>query len=221
MSAEAGARWLADGREVHVIPNGCDVEHFARTDSAPPPDDVALAHPIAGVIGHLSPRIDASLLAAVADDGMSLLLVGPASPSVGLGGLDNVLARPNVAWVGPKTYEELPSYLHAMDVGLVPYVDDAFNRAKLPAEDTRVPRGRQAGRRDRPPRDPLLAADGISLASSPAEFAAAVHDAATAPGDPAAIASRRAVAADSSWDSRVAELARLLGLDTDTDTPVG
>jgi teichuronic acid biosynthesis glycosyltransferase TuaH len=115
-----------------VLPNGCDIEHFAGVDAAPLPRDVALPGPIAGMVGQLSPRVDLDLLEAVADAGISLLLVGPHHPSFEPERVASLVARSNVVWVGRKAFEDLPSYLRVIDVGLTPYVPDDFNRASFP-----------------------------------------------------------------------------------------
>ena len=46
--------------------------------------------------------------------------------------MEALIARPNVHWLGTKPFAELPSYLGAIDVGLTPYAQSAFNRASFP-----------------------------------------------------------------------------------------
>jgi O-antigen ligase len=55
-------RWSAPGRTVHVLPNGCNAETFASPQ--PVADDVTLARPMAGFVGHISERIDIEILEA-------------------------------------------------------------------------------------------------------------------------------------------------------------
>ena len=86
----------------------------------------------------------------------SLLLVGPRQATFEIAKLDRLLASPNVQWVGAKNFQELPSYLRVIDVGLTPYSQSDFNRASFPAEDARVPR-RRSSRRGQRPAGPLLA----------------------------------------------------------------
>ena len=125
--------WRERGRaDTLLIPFGCDAERFAASDQAPPAEDVHLTPPVAGFVGHLGDRIDLRLIEAVADKGVSLLLVGPRHPRFELKRMDELLARKNVQWVGAKPFEALPSYLRAIDVGLVPYADSAFNRGSFP-----------------------------------------------------------------------------------------
>lgn len=132
ISPELQAKWSIYRDDIVVIPNGCDAPHFATAEGSPPPMDVALPRPIAGFVGHMSERIDLAMLDAVADTGVSLLLVGPRQPTFEIEKLDAVLARPNVQWVGPKSFSEVPRYLGVIDVGLTPYAQSPFNRASVP-----------------------------------------------------------------------------------------
>ena len=83
-------------------------------------------------MGHIGDRIDLRLLAAVAETGCSLLLIGPRHPRFDASALDGLLARGNVQWVGPKEFGALPGYLGSVDVGLVPYNHSAFNEGSFP-----------------------------------------------------------------------------------------
>ena len=104
-------KWSSQRADVHLVPNGCMAEQLAGADAAPLPADVTLPAPIAGFVGHVSDRIELEMLEAIAATGVSLLLVGPRSPTFAIAKLDALLARPNVQWVGSKPFEELPSYL--------------------------------------------------------------------------------------------------------------
>jgi teichuronic acid biosynthesis glycosyltransferase TuaH len=117
---------------VAVVENGVDVEAFARCDRAQWPSDLTIQHPAAGLIGHLSDRIDIELLEVTAARGCPLLLVGPRAGGFGAGRLERLLSLPNVQWVGPKPFDELPSYMRTIGVGLLPYRDTVFNRSSFP-----------------------------------------------------------------------------------------
>jgi teichuronic acid biosynthesis glycosyltransferase TuaH len=212
-------KWGASRPDVHLVPNGCNAEHLAVVDEAPLPPDVDLPGPIAGFVGHLSDRIDVELLAAVAATGVSLLLVGPQSRTSELAQLDELLALPNVRWVGPKPFSELPSYLRLIDVGLTPYRQSAFNAASFPLKTLEyLAAGRPAVVSDLPAHR-WLDTPYVTIAASPEEFAARTRALAASPGDASAAAARRAFAARHSWSARAADVARLLQLDsTRTDT---
>jgi teichuronic acid biosynthesis glycosyltransferase TuaH len=182
---------------------------FAAVDDAPWPDDVDLPAPVAGFVGHVSERIDLALLEAVADRGISLLLVGP---RIDFPALDHLLARPQVRAVGPKPFAALASYLRAIDVGLTPYADTEFNRGSFPLKTLEyLAAGRPVVATDLPALR-ALGTDLITLTSNAAEFADAVSAAAARPRTPTAVAARRAVATRNSWDVRAAQVAGILGL---------
>lgn len=203
-------RWADRHPDVALIPNGCDVELFAGTDDLAFPADVALPPPIAGFVGHLSERIDVSILEAVASTGRSLLLVGPRQITFDLERLEGVLARPNVQWLGAKPFASLPGYLRAIDVGLVPYADSAFNRASFPLKTLEyLAAGRSVVASDLPAIR-WLDTDLVRTVGGADDFAAAVDDELDRPRDPSLAAARRDLAARHSWDIRAQEFLGVL-----------
>ncbi len=205
-------QWRAPGRSVDVVPNGVDVAAFADVDELPFPADVVLPGPIVGLVGHLSNRIDIRLLEAIAARDLSLLLVGPRQPSFETEQLDRLIARPNVQWVGPRPFSELASYLRAIDVGITPYPDTAFNRGSFPLKTLEyLAAGRAVVATDLPSVR-SLDPDLVRIASGPDAFTAAVEAALSEPRTPELVAARRAFAADHSWDARADAFVRLLGL---------
>lgn len=206
-------KWRALGHHPVMIANGCDDRLFATTDEAPLPDDVDLPAPIAGFIGHLSERIDLSLLEAVARRGRSLLLVGPRQNTFEMRRVEALLSRPNVRWVGPRPFEALPSYLRLMDVGLTPYGDTAFNRASFPLKTLEYLAGGRAAVATDLPAVRWLNSELIDVASEPEPFAEAVDEALDRPRTPELVARRQTLAARHSWSSRTIDFARALGID--------
>jgi len=205
-------KWRALGRSPVLIPNGCDAKFFAGTDECAPAPDIDLPAPIAGFIGYMSERIDLALLEAVAQRGCSLLLVGPRQPTFDLDRMDSLLALPNVRWVGPKPFQQLPSYLRAIHVGLTPYADTAFNRASFPLKTLEyLASGRAAVATDLPAVR-WLDTDLVAVASDPDAFGQAVVTALAQPRTPALAARRRQFASRHSWDARAVTFAKVLGL---------
>ena len=129
VTEELRSHWARLCHDPILIPNGCDTDRFRNVDAEDWPEDVKLPRPIAGVFGHLSERIDLSLLEATADRHVSLLLVGSRKPSFSL---DSLTSRPNVRYLGPKPFESMNRYLKAIDVGLTPYTQSEFNRSSFP-----------------------------------------------------------------------------------------
>jgi teichuronic acid biosynthesis glycosyltransferase TuaH len=211
-------KWRARRPDVQLVPNGCMAEHLAGADAAPIPADAALPRPVAGFIGHISDRIDLAMLDAVAATGASLLLVGPCSPTFDLERLDALLARPNVRWVGAKPFDELPAYLGAIDVGLTPYAQSAFNEASFPLKTLEyLAAGRPAVVSDLPAHR-WLDTPHVTIAATPEAFARRTRELLDRPRSSAHAAARRAFGAGHSWSARADEVARLLGLDTATAT---
>lgn len=194
-------RWSRAGHRTVLVPYGCDAAHFATTDGAPLPE-IDLAPPIAGFVGHLADRIDLRLLEAVADRGVSLLLVGPRHPRFALARLDGLLARPNVRWVGGQPFELLPSWLKLMSVGLVPYTGSAFNRGSFPLKMLEyLAAGRPVVATDLPATRWLRTPD-LTCESEPQRYADAVVRVLRRPASRDDVSRMRAYAADHSWDSR-------------------
>jgi teichuronic acid biosynthesis glycosyltransferase TuaH len=209
------ARYAAAGYAAVVVPNGCDPAAYADVDRAPLPADVDLPGPVAGLVGWVNERIDLDLLEAVADTGHSLLVVGPRAPGYQPRRFDDLAARPNVAWVGPKPFADLPRYLRLIDVGLTPYTDSAFNRASFPLKTLEyLAAGRAAVSTPLPATD-WLDTDLIGVAAGPARFAVAVRRALAQPRTPDVVARRRAFAAAHGWNRRARAIAELAGLRVD------
>lgn len=208
-------RWRAPGRDPVLIPNGCDAALFVGADAAPPPADIGLAPPIAGYVGHISRRIDLALLEAVADRGRSLLLVGPAA-ACDTERFDALRALPNVQWVGPKPFAALPSYLGAVDVGLVPYADTTFNRGSFPLKTLEYLAAGRPVVATALPSIEWLATEHVLVARSPQGYADAVDRALSGDMSSAAVEDRRAFARAHAWEVRARDLAIALGL-TDSE----
>jgi teichuronic acid biosynthesis glycosyltransferase TuaH len=205
-----------------LIPNGVDVEHFARAmTSTPDPELIAQlgeTGQVVGFVGHLGDRIDVELLAAVADRDCTLLLVGPRQRTATPGLLDALLERPNVHWIGPRPYAELPTVLAAADVWLLPYGDSEFNRASFPLKLLEyLAAGRRVVATDLPAVR-WLETDLVSVASTPAEFADAVTAALADPLTEAETEARSSFAAGHGWAERVRLLAERIAL-TDNARP--
>ncbi|GII89076.1 hypothetical protein Ssi03_70660 [Sphaerisporangium siamense] len=205
------------GRTATLVPNGCDVSAYAAVDDAPHPADLPAglaATPVAGFVGHINARIDIALLEAVADTGVPLVLVGPRVGEYEPERWPALIGRANVHWVGRKPYEELPSYLRLIDVGLTPYADSEFNRASFPLKTLEyLAAGRGVVSTDLPATAWLEAGPLIPVARTPAEFAATVTAHLRVARTSALAERRRAFAARHDWNERVRLLADLLGID--------
>jgi teichuronic acid biosynthesis glycosyltransferase TuaH len=203
-------RYAAEGFDATLVPNGCDPQAYAAVDREPGAADVKLTGPVAGFVGHVNDRIDLTLLEAVADQGISLLVVGPLDRRSHAERFEALCSRPNVQWVGPRPFEELPGYLRFIDVGLTPYVDSAFNRASFPLKTLEyLAAGRAAVATDLPAHR-WLNTDLVRIATGAADFVAAVADALATPRTNEIVATRRSFAQRHTWRARAAAMAELI-----------
>ena len=202
--------WRTRGYTPHLIPFGADVETQATVDGLAPTSDIDLTAPIAGLIGQINERIDIALLEAVAARGRSLLLVGPRSLTFEPTRWTALLQRPNVQWVGPRRYEELPAYLRAIDVGLVPYNDSAFNRGSFPLKTLEYLAAGRPVVATSLPATRWLATDLITIADQPTDFADAVDHWLEEQRTETAVSARREFAERHSWARRAKEIAGLI-----------
>lgn len=199
-------RWLSQGVPAILIPNGVDLAAYQAVDRAPRPPDVGLPGRIAGFVGHINARIDLRLLEAVAGAGRSLLVVGPRTASFRSAKFDALVAQPNVCWVGPKPFDDLPGYLGLMDVGLVPYGDTAFNRASFPLKVLEyLAAGRGVVATDLPAIR-WLETDLVTVTDEPSAFAASVSAALDGPVVPGLAQRRKVFAAQHDWADRAATM---------------
>jgi uncharacterized SAM-binding protein YcdF (DUF218 family)/glycosyltransferase involved in cell wall biosynthesis len=114
-------RAARSGRHVDLFPFGVKFEAFeaVRESGEPPPAEVRdLPRPIVGYVGGIHRWVDQELLAETAArlPDASFVLVGPLQTETA-----RLAARPNVHLLGGRRHEDVPRYVGAFDVGLVPY----------------------------------------------------------------------------------------------------
>ena len=128
---------------VHAFPSSVDVDHFARARviQADREDQAHIPHPRLGFFGVVDERMDLELLRqlAAARPDWHLVIIGPVVK------IDPALlpAAANIHYLGPKPYEELPSYLAGWDVALLPF---ARNDATRYISPTKTPEYLAAGK---------------------------------------------------------------------------
>jgi UDP-galactopyranose mutase len=130
-------------RNIHPFPSSVDRPHFAqaRAEQDDPADMADLPHPRFGFYGVVDERMDLDLLAKVADarPDWTLAIVGPV---VKIDEAD-LPRRPNLHYLGGKTYAELPQYLASWDVALMPF---AINDSTKFISPTKTPEYLAGGR---------------------------------------------------------------------------
>jgi glycosyltransferase involved in cell wall biosynthesis len=119
-----------------VIGNGVEVERFrSAVPASGLPGDAAA--PVLGYVGSLHSWFDVPLVQALAraQPGARVVLVGPAHPATREEILRAQSSTPNLYWLGPKPYAEVPSIVRAFRVGLIPFrrtpLTEAVNPVKL------------------------------------------------------------------------------------------
>ena len=184
-------------KNVLLVPNGCDADHFAGaaqpTNALRPP----LAGPIIGYFGAVSAGwFDTTLLVTVAElrPDWNFVLVGPADAET-----QAVLdASSNILQLGEVPYRDLPRYCADFDVATVPFLVNDLTKATDPVK---LYEYFAAGK----PvvTTPLPAVYGLqgplAIADSPAAFEQAIESFLRDPGDRA---KRQAIAMAADWARR-------------------
>ncbi|MGV8842499.1 MAG: glycosyltransferase family 1 protein [Pseudomonas sp.] len=129
--------WEAKRRQhfnVHSVPSSVDIAHFAPAREALPEcsDQASIGHPRLGFFGVIDERFDIELvneLATLRPD-WQIVLIGPVvkiDPAT-------LPRQPNIHYLGPKGYAELPAYLSGWDVALMPFAINESTRFISPTK---------------------------------------------------------------------------------------
>jgi glycosyltransferase involved in cell wall biosynthesis len=201
-------RQVGRNPETHLVRNGADFEHFARTNGTAP-EVRALPGPVLGFAGNLTAeKVDFDLLEDVARarPEWSIVLVGPPAANA-RERLERLATLPNVHPLGFRPYAALPDVVAGFSVGLIPYRASAYTRNCSPLK---VFEYLAAGKSVVASGVPDIAGmqPDVALAADAEDFVVAVE---RALGDdrPEAVARRRALAERNTWEARTE---RLLGL---------
>ena len=112
-------------KPVHTVHHGVDYPLFQHT-GAPRPVDVPSGRPVMGYSGVIRYMIDLELIRDLADKkpNWDFVMVGPVSESRSdfYAKIEELKKRPNVHFLGSRRPEDLPAYINAFDVCLLPYV---------------------------------------------------------------------------------------------------
>lgn len=119
---------------VHYFPSSVHEAHFSRAmQSISIPADIGdIPSPIAGFYGTIDERIDLDLLKKTAEKlpNVSFVMIGPVRRIE-----ENALPQAsNIYYLGTKCYDELPNYLKAFDIALIPFVTNESSKYINPAK---------------------------------------------------------------------------------------
>lgn len=127
---------------VHAFPSSVDFRHFAKAREVKrdPRDQAPIPYPRLGFFGVIDERMDIDLVGAIADlrPNWHFVMIGPVvkiDPQT-------LPQRPNIHWLGGKSYDELPQYLSGWNVGIMPF---ALNEATRFISPTKTPEFLAAG----------------------------------------------------------------------------
>ena len=128
---------------VYAFPSSIDVTHFgkARTVNDDPEDQASIPHPRLGFFGVIDERFDIELLNSLATSrpDWHFVMIGPVvkiDP-------DSLPKHPNIHYLGPKKYDQLPEYLAGWDVALLLFARNESTRFISP---TKTPEYLAAGK---------------------------------------------------------------------------
>jgi hypothetical protein len=104
----------------HFISNVADFDHFHKANTAKPTEELArIPHPIIGYVGAMNYKLNHQLLEKMISDmpDWSFVFIGP---DRGFGS-ERYTTYHNAHFLGKKPIEDLPGFLAAMDVCMIPY----------------------------------------------------------------------------------------------------
>ncbi len=161
---------------VHCLPSAVDGAHFAPNAARARDDEVErlvgeIPAPRLGFFGVIDERLDAGLLAALADarPHWQFVMIGPVVKI----DVHDLPKRDNIHWLGQQPYERLPQFVAGWDVCLLPF---ALNTSTRFISPTKTLEYMAAGRPmvSTPVRDvQTLYGDAVDIAADAGAFIAA------------------------------------------------
>lgn len=222
--SELAVRFSPHNANVHVFPVGVNLDAFplngegrhatpsANGRARPPGFNGSLRRPIVGYVGGLHKHVDLDLLVemARARPEWSWVFVGPVQTPLG-----ELATLPNVHLAGQHRHDELVHFIRDFDVGIVPYVNSEYTTTVVPTKiNEYLAVGKPVVSTELPTVMEFNREHGV-LQTSPARadsFLQAVERALGTAHDPEAARARRRVAALGDWETRFAEMTRLIEL---------
>lgn len=190
----------------YYVPHGVEYEKFADDTLSEPAALEPIAHPRLTFFGGIDERVDIGLVARLAAHHPEWQIVLLGIVRTDLAALEK---HPNVHFLGQIAHDDLPAYLLASDVLLLPYARIPFseyiNPAKLhecfasgkPVVATALPAFQEYG-------------GLMRVATTADEYEALVGDALREGVDPGAVERRRVRARENTWDVRFGEINAIL-----------
>jgi glycosyltransferase involved in cell wall biosynthesis len=194
-----------------LCPNAVELDHFSQaTESDPksiPPDLAAVlrtGHPVIGYYGALARWFDYDLVryAAQKHPDWDFLFIGPNHDNTLME--SKILSLPNIHWLGPRDYSQLPDYLRHFTVATIPFL---INNITLATSPIKLFEYMAAGK-------PIVTSDlpecrkypGVFVAHNAQEFIDHLEHALTLVRDPAYTQGLYQIAQKNTWEARVDQI---------------
>ncbi len=207
-SEKLRARAARFNARVHLFPFGVAYDKFEKVRMAPdeiPAELRDVPAPIVGYVGGLHRWVDQELLAAVAArmPETTFALVGPAQTDV-----SRLERQPNIRLLGARDHADVPRYIKAFHVAIVPYVLSEYTANVYPTKlNEYLAMGVPVVATDLPEIRRFNAEHGgiVGIAADAEAFAGRLREAlgATSATD---VAHRIDVARENSWETRIARM---------------
>lgn len=186
---------------VHCFPSSVDEEHFAKAQNGIelPHDIASISGPIAGYFGVIDERLNLQLIndVAVLKPEMNFVMIGPLAKI----GEHDLPRQYNIHYLGMKDYKELPGYLKAFNVAMMPF---ALNDATKYISPTKTLEYMAAGK-------PIIStaikdvvrdySSCVAIVESAEEFAAAIDNHIAAAPDVALERAYATILKNTSWNA--------------------
>ncbi len=197
------------GDKAILFDHGVDTNHFKQVPSSELPKELKdLPRPIIGWFGGLREHlVDFSLLKKIAQrfSQGTLLLIGDATSS-----LESITELPNVRWLGPRSFEEIPKLGSAFDVAIMPWKKNDWIKNCNPIKlKEYLALGLPVVTMDFP--EIHRYENIVRIAQNPEEFLEAIQIALDKDRNEEKAKLRKAAVHNDSWDQRVLDLLNLCG----------
>lgn len=181
-----------------LLPNAGDYAHFSRLPPRDASPIASLPRPVIGYYGAIAEWFDLEAVrcAAMAHPKWSFVLIGHTFGS----NVQQLGDLANIHLLGEKKYAELPGFLAAFDVCVIPFLRTPLTEATNPVKVFEyLAAGKPIVARELPELEPLR--DTVRLYTTPAEFASELERA-VRDDSPAQVAQRQSVARANTWEQR-------------------
>ncbi len=200
-------------KNTYIVPNGVDYLSYDKAlnaDTHLPLDIAGLPKPVIGYSGLISRRLDLDLISDMAQKypEWSLVLMGKVSEVGCESELKRLRGMKSVHFLGSKSIDQVPLYVKAFDICIIPYRlnEETRNLSPLKLYDF-MAMGKEIVTSDFPAAREFR--DVVHIAGSPDMFLHCVTDA-LAEVDQSLFSKRRKIAAQNTWEDRVEKLSAII-----------